>query len=403
VHDFEMTPPLQPAAAVRPEPPYTDPEEDDEEPPAARPARARSREGLPSAYRMRHAPHYVEQLMGDTPLQTVRQISIDQIDGTRSPDDADGSVDLSHLAASIGEVGVLQPLLVIQGKDTRFALLAGAKRLAAAHAAGLQAVPCLVVHADEARAAELRTQAAVVSTVRAPDPLPAPSAPELPLPPTGSAGSAMTAAMDEVAGALDFVTALMPAASAARSPFQQSIIADIIEVEKRRAAVLSAAASFLSDATPLQPEEFDWLAFTEELRADAALEARLRAVEIEWLHSLKLRPAVADRKAVMQAWTAILHASLGASVAGDRMTIALATPRVRPAIILTVSLRSTSRFTPSEADQASATAFAGGAGELMLGSARHSARRQGGRVSVTATADALTIEFALPQPLAYWQ
>src|SRR4051812_28282679 len=163
-----MTPPLQPAVAVSPDTDYTDPEDDaEEEQPEPPPApRSRSREGLPPAYRMRHAPHYVEQLMGDTPLQTVRQISTDQID---SPVEATDTADLDELAASIRQFGVLQPLLVTQGAGTRFDLLAGEKRLAAAHLAGLQAVPCLLVHADEARASELRTQAAVVAARRARD------------------------------------------------------------------------------------------------------------------------------------------------------------------------------------------------------------------------------------------
>ena len=115
MQDFEMTPPLQPAAAVSPGPEYTDPEDDgEEEQPARRPApRSRSREGLPPAYRMRHAPHYVEQLMGDTPLQTVRQILIEQID---CPADMTDTADLDELSASIRQFGVLQPLLVTQGK-----------------------------------------------------------------------------------------------------------------------------------------------------------------------------------------------------------------------------------------------------------------------------------------------
>ena len=112
---------------------------------------------------MRHAPHYVEQLMGDTPLQTVRQILIEQID---CPAGMTDTADLDELSASIRQFGVLQPLLVTQGSGTRFDLLAGGKRLAAAHLAGLQAVPCLLVHADEARASELRTQAAVVAPRR---------------------------------------------------------------------------------------------------------------------------------------------------------------------------------------------------------------------------------------------
>ena len=139
----------------------------------------------------------------------------------------------------------------------------------------------------------------------------------------------------------------MPAASAARSAFQQAVLADVIKVERRRSATLTAAASSLADSSPLSPQEFDWLEFTEELRGDAALEGRLRGVGVEWLPSLKLRPAVADRRVVMTAWRAILHAALGICIAGDRIAIAMATPRVRPAIILTVSVHTRPRFTPA--------------------------------------------------------
>jgi ParB/Sulfiredoxin domain len=443
VQDFEMTPPLQPAAAVSRHPDYSEPEDDrEEERPEPRPApRSRSREGLPPAYRMRHAPHYVEQLMGDTPLQTVRQILIDQID---SPAELTDTADLDELAASIRQFGVLQPLLVTQGTGGRFDLLAGGKRLAAAHLARLQAVPCLLVHADEARASELRTQAAVVAARReredieqkqqaaaisavaeASDSGANSSVPALHVLPgaetsasiqSGKAESQATiaqarpfdtglsAAVDEIGGALDFVTALMPAASTARSSFQQRVIADVIKVERRRAAALTAAASSLADNTPLHPEQFDWLEFTEQLRGDVALESRLRNVDVEWLHSLKLRPAAADKLVVMTAWRAILHAALGISVEGDRISVALATPRVRPAIILTVSVHTRPRFAPAPGEvHGGAAAFLGGPGELMLASARAGARRHGGRLTVSTTEDSVTIEFVAPQSLGYWQ
>jgi hypothetical protein len=405
VQDFEMSPLSQPAAAVQADPDYTDTEDTgDEDLPAAPPARpARSREGLPAAYRMRHASHYVEQLMGDAPIQTVRQISIDQIDRVSINGEGTGSAaeDVTDLAASIVQVGVLQPLLVVQGHAARFQLIAGENRLTAAVSAGLESVPCLVVHADEARAAELRAQAAVTSTVLEPEPEPAAPAPALESSPARLFDTVLTAAVADVGGTLDFVSALMPAASAARSTFQQAMIADVIKVEKGRAAAVTAAASFLSDAEPLQPEEFDWLVFTEQLRTDVALEARLRGVEVEWLHSLQLRTALADRKAVMTAWTSILHATLDLTSAGDRVTISLATPRVRPAIIFTVSVRTSAGFTAVEGPD-EVSAFAGTIGELLLASARQSAQRQGGRLSVTAAGDSLTIEFAAPQPLAYW-
>jgi hypothetical protein len=174
-------------------------------------------------------------------------------------------------------------------------------------------------------------------------------------------------------------------------------------VEQRRAATLTAAVSLLADSADMQPEEFEWVPLADELRGHVEIEARLRGVEIEWLQGLRLRTAVADRRAVGVAWTCILHAALGIARRGDRLALSLATPRVRPAIILTVSLHSEARFTPALSEQASASAFAGTPGEVMLGSARRSAQRQSGRLSITTAADTLTIEFVVPQPLGYWQ
>ena len=106
----------------------------------------------------------------------------------------------------------------------------------------------------------------------------------------------------------------------------------------------------------------------------------------------------------MTAWRAILHAALGICIAGDRIAIAMATPRVRPAIILTVSVHTRPRFTPAASeDRGGAAAFLGGPGELMLASARAAARRHGGRLTVSTTEDTVTIEFVAPQSLGYWQ
>lgn len=289
--EISVSPPSQHAAALHTNPRYSEAEEDhrdaertdDErpvEPPSPMPM---LREGLPAAYRMRHAPHYVEQLMGEAPIQTVRQIALDQIDpGGAQP----VAIDVTDLAASIGQVGVLQPLLVTQTAGGRFQLLAGLKRLHAARSAGLSAAPCLVVHADEARAAELRTQAAVTGAAgtaaeRETAQAPQDAASGAERPGRKRVDIPLTSALDEIAGALEFVSALLPAASAARSAFQRAMIADVIRVEKGRAAALKAAAFFLSDSAPLQPETFDWATFTEDLRGDSALESRLRGVEVE--------------------------------------------------------------------------------------------------------------------------
>ena len=52
------------------------------------------------------------------------------------------------LVKSIQKLGVLQPLLV-RPRAGRFELIAGARRLAAAAAAALTEVPCLVHQADD--------------------------------------------------------------------------------------------------------------------------------------------------------------------------------------------------------------------------------------------------------------
>lgn len=107
------------------------------------------REGLPQHYRMRADAHYVDQLES-LPQPVIRLLAIAQIDGTELP--APDAVDA--LTKSILMHGVLQPLMV-RKQGGRFSLVTGRKRLTAAKAAGLNAVPCLVHDIDEAGAVAL--------------------------------------------------------------------------------------------------------------------------------------------------------------------------------------------------------------------------------------------------------
>jgi ParB family chromosome partitioning protein len=63
---------------------------------------------------------------------------------TRFDDDA-----LAGLAASIREVGILQPLVVRRLSDGRYELIAGERRLRAARAAGMAAVPVVLRETDD--------------------------------------------------------------------------------------------------------------------------------------------------------------------------------------------------------------------------------------------------------------
>jgi len=99
---------------------------------------------------MRADAHYVEQLDGATPAMTVQFIAVHAIDVSDSPADA-----LPSLVESIKRHGVLEPL-VVQRNDGTYKTIAGQKRLAAARAAGLRDVPCLVHQVSDERAEVLR-------------------------------------------------------------------------------------------------------------------------------------------------------------------------------------------------------------------------------------------------------
>ncbi|MCP5029545.1 MAG: ParB/RepB/Spo0J family partition protein [Actinomycetia bacterium] len=61
---------------------------------------------------------------------------------------------LSALAASIRELGVLQPILVRQAGPERYELIAGERRYRAARRAGLQTIPALVKTAEDVNSLE---------------------------------------------------------------------------------------------------------------------------------------------------------------------------------------------------------------------------------------------------------
>ena len=123
--------------------------EADELPPDLAARTVPEREGLPRSYRMRADAHYVDQL--EAPAQPViRLVKTGQIDcrDVPSPDRVEA------LTKSIAMHGLLQPLLV-RRQGGRYTLIAGRKRLAAAIAAGLGAVPCALHDAEGTAAAAL--------------------------------------------------------------------------------------------------------------------------------------------------------------------------------------------------------------------------------------------------------
>ncbi len=113
-----------------------------------------SKKGLPMGVQMRHDSHYVEIL--STSNRTIgRNISIDLIEP--NPEQPRSEIgDLTELAASIKEKGVLEPLLVKpNGIGGKYMIIAGERRWRASMLAGLAEVPCIEMDLDKNEIAEI--------------------------------------------------------------------------------------------------------------------------------------------------------------------------------------------------------------------------------------------------------
>jgi len=109
--------------------------------------------GLPDTLRMRHDEHYVEALAASAGAPVGRMGSIELLDpNPNQPRQVMG--DLSELIASIGEKGIIEPLVVRQRGD-RYQIIAGERRYHASVQAGLREVPVVVRDVDDAEVMEL--------------------------------------------------------------------------------------------------------------------------------------------------------------------------------------------------------------------------------------------------------
>ena len=217
--DFDRTrtaiPPFTPR---RPEPVLQ--EEDPDGPFGAEPPP--QREGLPPGYRMRHDAHYVDQLTSRHAAPQVRLIAVRDIDGGHAIEPND----VPELTASVSRYGVLQPLLV-RPRGGRFELIAGARRLAAAVAAGLTEVPCLVHPVDEMRARAM----AEAENVRPHRPAAAPAPDAADPGPTG-------AALAELSQSLGAIGSCLHLLAERDTALRDRVALDLIRTEVQRAGRL---------------------------------------------------------------------------------------------------------------------------------------------------------------------
>jgi ParB family transcriptional regulator, chromosome partitioning protein len=110
--------------------------------------------GLPQARRMRHDLHFVDQLSRPGGAPIGKMIPIEEIE--TNPDQPRRDLgDLSELAASIREKGIIEPILVRPAAEGRYQIIAGERRYRAAIEAGLGEVPCVVRETEGADAMEI--------------------------------------------------------------------------------------------------------------------------------------------------------------------------------------------------------------------------------------------------------
>ena len=100
---------------------------------------------------MRADPHYVDLLASRAAASRERSVPVGSL-GTPAVADVPALVPLIE---SVKKHGVLQPLLV-QERNGSMRVFAGSRRLAAAIAAGLREVPCIVHDVSDDVAAALR-------------------------------------------------------------------------------------------------------------------------------------------------------------------------------------------------------------------------------------------------------
>jgi ParB family transcriptional regulator, chromosome partitioning protein len=87
----------------------------------------------------------------DSLAASVAEVPIDAlVPNPKQPREVFDAEELEGLATSLRDVGMLQPLVVRPGADGGFELIAGERRLRAARLAGMDVVPVLVRHTEDA-------------------------------------------------------------------------------------------------------------------------------------------------------------------------------------------------------------------------------------------------------------
>jgi hypothetical protein len=264
---------------------------------ATEPPSALGREGLPAGYRMRADRHYVEQLEAPRSGPTFQYVAVPLIDPGQT---TDAEPPQQGLVDAVRRHGLITPL-VVQSRSGRYRILSGSPRLAAAAAAGVRDVPCVVYHIDDVAAARIAEAARVAEP-----------------PPRGDEVATETKTADaprepfvgaDVAASLDVASQCLEIATADRSPaLARGVALDLTRSELARAKWLVQASGLLRKDAPVTRRRTPIASIVERASKAWEAERKLRRVTLETEMDAKAAAVNVDADALVCAVTGLLAA-----------------------------------------------------------------------------------------------
>ena len=210
---------------------------------------------------MRAEPHYVDLLASRAATPRERNVPVASLE---SPAVADIPA-LVPLIESVKRHGVLQPLLV-QERTGSLRVIAGRRRLAAAIAAGLREVPCIVHDVNDEAAAALQAASNLNRGESAPS-----TAPE--------AGSTADHAAETLARALHTASSLADLLTGEISDMSRGVVGALLRAELFRATTLVQAGRVLRGELPVVRGAVPVGSLIDKVVQGFAAERRTRHVE----------------------------------------------------------------------------------------------------------------------------
>ncbi len=260
----------------------------DAEPPLA------GREGLPPTFRMRADSHYVDLLASRAPVPAVQAIPIKDI--VAEPIEEG---DLAPLVESIRALGIVSPLIV-RRKKGQYELIAGARRLAAAAAAGLTEVPCLLREANDERARALADAENLRAGANAPgaaEPAAEPGVPAI--------------AARQIIDSLATIESCLNLFLVRDRPLRERVAVGLVKAEAHRARWLAEAYSLLGGEPAVVRRTFSAQALVGRTLQGLEAEGRLSNVKLALTVDEPTRPVSADERLLSVGLTGAVSAMLG--------------------------------------------------------------------------------------------